>query len=202
MDTEGTKDRILSAALDLFADYGFHGVSIRSITARVGIKESSLYNHYKHKEDIADHIYESFTEWFLGTPLSFENDLPEPISFDLVRQAVVDSYSSYFNAITGDSVCKMWKFLIAEQYHDERARKILHKVVSDWMVKCNHRLLRKMQALNLIEIVHPDDCSVLLYHYIIACLFDFLAAPGAERKKVLLSRLEKHITIFLMQVKK
>lgn len=47
-----TRERILDEALDLFARQGFAGTSIRQIARAVGLRESSLYNHFPGKEAI------------------------------------------------------------------------------------------------------------------------------------------------------
>ncbi|WP_345969031.1 MULTISPECIES: TetR/AcrR family transcriptional regulator [Sulfurimonas] len=47
-----TKKLIEEAAMDLFAEYGYKGASVRKIAAKVGIRESALYNHYANKEAI------------------------------------------------------------------------------------------------------------------------------------------------------
>lgn len=47
-----TRDRILEAALDLFARQGFAGTSVRQLARAVGMRESSLYNHFPGKEAI------------------------------------------------------------------------------------------------------------------------------------------------------
>ena len=49
---EGTKGRILGAALRLFADVGFHGSSIRDIGAAVGLRAANLYLYYPSKEHL------------------------------------------------------------------------------------------------------------------------------------------------------
>ena len=54
MDT--TKDRILSAAVALFAAEGYEAVSMETIAKAVGIRAPSLYKHYKGKRDIFEHI--------------------------------------------------------------------------------------------------------------------------------------------------
>ena len=36
----------------IFSQKGFNGVSVREIAREVGIRESSIYNHYKNKEAI------------------------------------------------------------------------------------------------------------------------------------------------------
>ena len=51
-----TKEDILIAALNLFAEKGFDGVSVRDIAEEVGIRQSSLYKHYESKQDIFDNI--------------------------------------------------------------------------------------------------------------------------------------------------
>lgn len=48
----GTRGRILLASLALFAEYGFHGTSIRDIAAGIGINSATLYGHYPSKEHI------------------------------------------------------------------------------------------------------------------------------------------------------
>ena len=45
------KDKIFDVALDLFSKKGYDSVSIRTIASEVGIKESSIYNHYSSKRD-------------------------------------------------------------------------------------------------------------------------------------------------------
>ena len=47
-----TKELILKKALDMFAKSGYDSVSIRDIAKAVNIKESSIYYHFKNKQDI------------------------------------------------------------------------------------------------------------------------------------------------------
>jgi AcrR family transcriptional regulator len=48
----GTRGRILESALGLFAEWGYHGTSIRSIGAAAGINSATLYSHFPSKEDV------------------------------------------------------------------------------------------------------------------------------------------------------
>ena len=54
-----TKERILDAALTLFAENGYNGTSVEQIAGIVGIKAPSLYKHYKGKEDILNALIDS-----------------------------------------------------------------------------------------------------------------------------------------------
>jgi len=47
---ELTAERILDAAEDLFAERGYAGTTIRDVSAAVGIRNPSLYNHFPSKD--------------------------------------------------------------------------------------------------------------------------------------------------------
>lgn len=51
-DAAVTRARILDAALELFADRGFYGTSMRQIAAAAGLTSGALYHHFESKEAI------------------------------------------------------------------------------------------------------------------------------------------------------
>jgi AcrR family transcriptional regulator len=48
----GTLRRLLSTSIELFAHRGYHGVSVRDIATEMGVQPSSLYAHYRSKEEL------------------------------------------------------------------------------------------------------------------------------------------------------
>ncbi|MBI5494452.1 MAG: TetR/AcrR family transcriptional regulator [Deltaproteobacteria bacterium] len=52
VDAAVTRERILDAALDLFAEKGFYGTTMRQIGAAAGITGGALYHHFDSKEAI------------------------------------------------------------------------------------------------------------------------------------------------------
>ena len=52
------RDEILDAAAELFTTQGFATTSTRSIADAVGIRQSSLYHHFKTKDDILEDLLE------------------------------------------------------------------------------------------------------------------------------------------------
>jgi AcrR family transcriptional regulator len=54
-----SRDRILDAALELFARHGYAGTSMRQIAAAVGMRASSLYSHFAGKEAILAALIEA-----------------------------------------------------------------------------------------------------------------------------------------------
>ena len=58
-DTEATtRQRILDVALELFAQHGFAGTSMRLLARTAGLRESSLYNHFSGKDDLYQAVIE------------------------------------------------------------------------------------------------------------------------------------------------
>lgn len=45
-----TKERILEAALELFAQNGYLGTSMNDIAARLGFTKAALYKHYASQQ--------------------------------------------------------------------------------------------------------------------------------------------------------
>jgi len=55
-----TRHKIARASLDLFSRKGFTETSMREISAVVGINASSLYNHFKSKAAILEHLLDDY----------------------------------------------------------------------------------------------------------------------------------------------
>ena len=58
-DAAPTADRILDAALRLFAEQGFAATSVRQIAKAVGVTDAALYSHFSSKRAIFDRLIES-----------------------------------------------------------------------------------------------------------------------------------------------
>lgn len=58
MEKSNTKERILEKAIDLFYEHGFVKASIRDIVRSVGITNSTVYIHFKNKDEILFSIIE------------------------------------------------------------------------------------------------------------------------------------------------
>jgi AcrR family transcriptional regulator len=56
-DGRQTRQAILDAALDLFAEKGYFGTSLRDIATAVGVRESALYNYFPSKDALFDVLF-------------------------------------------------------------------------------------------------------------------------------------------------
>jgi AcrR family transcriptional regulator len=48
-----TRERIIQAAIDLFASQGYGGTSLRHIAEQLGVTKAAVYHHFHTKDDIA-----------------------------------------------------------------------------------------------------------------------------------------------------
>jgi AcrR family transcriptional regulator len=86
-----TRERILAEALGLFAESGYGGASMRELARRVGIRESSLYNHFPGKAAILEAIVSEYGPASSASRLEaprYRQLRKEPIAF--CRQFALD----------------------------------------------------------------------------------------------------------------
>ena len=75
---EGTKERILETALELFAQNGCIGTSMNDIARQLGFTKAALYKHYTSKQEILDKVVERMNEMDYERAESYEMPETEP----------------------------------------------------------------------------------------------------------------------------
>jgi AcrR family transcriptional regulator len=58
-ENRSVRDKILAAAVELFAEYGYHAATMREIAQIAGIQAASIYYHYPGKQTLLVEIMES-----------------------------------------------------------------------------------------------------------------------------------------------
>jgi AcrR family transcriptional regulator len=77
-DGELSRTRILDAATEIAAERGYEGTSIALVSAKCGLPASSIYWHFKDKDDLIAAIIErSFAAWLSAWRVP---EIPEQIS--------------------------------------------------------------------------------------------------------------------------
>lgn len=61
-----TKEKITEEALTLLAKKGYKDTSVKNIADAVGIKDASLYNHFRRRQEIFDSIVELISKHISG----------------------------------------------------------------------------------------------------------------------------------------
>ncbi len=97
---DDTRQRILTEALDLFAEQGVEGTPLQHIADRLGVTKAALYYHFKSKDDLVaaliEPVFDDMETW-LGEVeatgrLSFaarSNRLEEYLDFLLDRRRIL-----------------------------------------------------------------------------------------------------------------
>jgi AcrR family transcriptional regulator len=58
-DNRSVRDKVLAAAVQLFAEYGYHAATMRDIARIAGIQAASIYYHYVSKQALLVEIMET-----------------------------------------------------------------------------------------------------------------------------------------------
>jgi AcrR family transcriptional regulator len=62
---DAPRQRILDAALELLAEHGYEGMSLQQVADRVALHKSSLFHHFKSKEELAREVFTDVAEQLL-----------------------------------------------------------------------------------------------------------------------------------------
>lgn len=84
---QATRNRLLIAAVKLFADRGYEASSMRELAAEVGVKAPAIYNHFDSKTDVLSTAVDYALSDFLSTVLTDLEDYDESQRlFELLRR--------------------------------------------------------------------------------------------------------------------
>ncbi|BBZ70300.1 TetR/AcrR family transcriptional regulator [Mycobacterium paraseoulense] len=99
------RERVLEAALELFAQYGVRGTSIQMIGARLGVTKASVYYQFQSKDDIALAVAQPIFD-DLARIQRIANGLPTPEARrDVALSGLIDlviRHRQVANVIYGD----------------------------------------------------------------------------------------------------
>ena len=169
------KERIFDVSIDLFSRHGYDGVSIRQIASEVGIKESSIYNHYKSKESILNSILEFYIEEMKSNEISLTQANENlNVSLDYFYMA---GLKLYISKLTKPYMMKITRIILVEAYHNEKIRQFIKKEMIDgpingWILLFNlmkeNKLINKdADSRQLAESFYYYGLYLLNEHFII-----------------------------------
>jgi AcrR family transcriptional regulator len=73
-DPQGTRDRLVRAALDLFTTVGYHVSTTPMIAKKAGVAEGTIYRHFSTKSHLLNEIYRGAVAVFAETVEGTENE--------------------------------------------------------------------------------------------------------------------------------
>ena len=186
-----TRDRITEEALTLFSENGYDGTGVEQIAEKVGIKAPSLYNHFKGKEDILNVLIDMTEARYEE---SFGSDrhtgrLPES------REEFIQNEIQRVSFTINDPVIrKMRKFLVREQFRNERFAEITTKHQLDGLQGMYTKIIRDMMDRDLFKKDDPELLAVELTAPVVLWISKADRQPQCVPE--LMDSIERHIRHF------
>jgi AcrR family transcriptional regulator len=78
-----TQSRLLDAALDAFAERGFHGTSVEEVCERAGFSRGAFYSNYSSKTELFIALYHRQSENILAAMAERASPTGQPVPQDL-----------------------------------------------------------------------------------------------------------------------
>lgn len=194
-----TKEKILDIALTLFSTQGYDAVSIRDIAKQVGIKESSIYNHFLNKQAIFDgilelcqsHMMKHYEALNLDQTLRGDFEIYDGIPADQLTQIALEHFKFY---VSDDIMFRYRRLLTIEQFRTPSISLIYRDLFVDQPIQFQSRLFQFLMDRQAIK---QDDPLALAYDFyapifLLMCRYDELN-EDSERL------LKQHIAHFIQR---
>ena len=149
MAKKNTKEKIFDVSIDLFSQHGYDGVSIRQIAKEVGIKESSIYNHYKSKES----ILESILNYYISEMIKEEAPIMqsrENLDMDF-SQFYKEGSDRFISKLSEERMMKITRIFLVESYHNEKIKNFVKEAIIGYAIKGWEDLFELMEERNFIK---------------------------------------------------
>jgi len=200
MEKRNTKQAILEESLRLFSEKGYEGTSVKDIANAVGVKDSSLYKHYKSKQEIFKKLLEEMDKRFEETVAFYtlpqgeiekvakqygENDL------EWLKKAV----EAVFRFFTDDAYAREFlHLLMMEQFRNNQAAELFNDWFIDGALGFQTALFQQMMEEGYFKKADPRTVAVQFYGPIFLIILMYDAKPKQREQTIEL--LHRHIEAF------
>lgn len=180
-----TKERIIEESLKLFAVNGFESVSVRTIAAAVGVRDSALYKHFSSKQAIFDAIVEQSIE-------RFKQQYTKVDIKHLNSDNLVDSCMMMFRYQTKDPWIQHFRqILIIEQFRNPKIAELYKKIFIDMPIVGQKSIFEELIQAKVMK----DNDAYVMAIELYAPFFLFHTVK--EEDETLEKNLRKHVENFM-----
>lgn len=149
-----TKDKILSAACDIYLEEGIGGLSMRKVAGKVGISATAIYRHYENREALHHQVlvdgFRAFGS-YLYPSLSGETPL------DRINLAA----DGFFRFATEQSRYYELLFLSMDVVDEDKVKEVLKNEAKNTFGFVIERVEECMQA-GVFKKDNPEEIAMLL----------------------------------------
>ena len=153
-----TKQEILEAVLDLACENGLGRITMSQIAARVHLKKSSLYSHFRSKEDLIESMYEYFrsrTKQDRGLDMDYDALFEGRTLLEILTAAV----NNYRTLSVGGDLGRFYRLILSERMYNPDAAMILAEETKR-MILATRMLFYALSAKKIISFEDPDAAAL------------------------------------------
>lgn len=186
-----TKERILYAALDLFAEKGYDGVGVDLIAENAGLKGPSLYRHYKGKEDIFNSLIDLVTSHYeegFGLQKKSE-EFPE--SMDALIENAMEKIKFTMH---DDIVRKTRRILAMEQFRSKRMAELATRYHLENLQEMYAGIFKELMEKGILKKDNPELLALEFVAPVSLLIHMYDRQP--EREEEVLDIIRKHFDHF------
>lgn len=163
-EVESTKDRILLAAVKLFAEKGYAAVTVKDIAESVNVQPSALYNHFKSKEIIYHTIIESIENVYLDFYNRVDKKVENARCFEDVINALFDELIDVYHMYVYYGVA----LISTEQFRSENARNAFQNVYMKIGIDYSAMLFKRCVEQKWVKDFDPQLFATFFMNNILA----------------------------------
>ena len=192
-----TKEKIIYEALNLFSTKGFDAISVRDIAKAVGIKASSLYNHFKNKQDIFDTIIEKYSEHvnkffeYIKIDTNSDDIILNKLNWLSDDQFFNKSLAMFKFYLEDEYIVKFRKLLTIEQFNNSKIANLYNKIFIDNILNFQSRIFEILINSNIL--INKDPYTLALQFYSPVFLMFYKCETITDNELIYL---RKHISEF------
>ena len=200
MRQEDTRQRILDSALELFSARGYDAVSVGEIAEAVGIRASSLYNHFPGKQAIFDAIvaesaarYDAYTDTIDIHVGDAARDAP---AFERIDEdALFDKVRRIFLYSLHDVTISRFRWMMTiEQFRTEGLAALYSRRYVGRIIDYHAGIFRALIDAGEICAEDPEQLAMMYASPVLTLIGICDRQP--EREDECLEKLRRHVGLF------
>lgn len=191
MKRPDNRQRILDTALQLYAQNGYSNTSMRHLAKGVGIRESSLYNHFIGKEAILHALvgqYDKKMSVFAPLPDDLLKEIQGKDAGTILKMGLV-VFDTFF---TAPEVVQLLRILSMEKYTNPLCQALYIKLLFHEPIQYQTMFFQHMMDTGIIGISDPKQLAIMVFSPILYVWEQHDTMPIKEARHII----DCHITLF------
>lgn len=154
-----TKQEIIEATLALAYEKGLGRISIQQIADRVNLKKSSIYSHFKSKEEIIEEMYIYIREKAKEQTGNTNVDYSKYVEGRSLKEILTGAVASYRSMSATSGMNRFFGIIMAERAYDPVASQIMVEETRK-MITTTKKLFNAISDKGIACFDNPDGAAL------------------------------------------